>query len=50
MPFMDGHYLTGEVEDLGLEELPGVQGLKSLRVGVNLASKALSERLRRMVA
>ena len=43
-------YLTGEVEDLELEDLPGVQGLKSLRIGVNLESKALSKRLQRMVA
>jgi len=43
-------YLTGEVEDLELEDLPGIQGLKSLRIGVNLESKVLSERLQRMVA
>jgi hypothetical protein len=37
-------YLTGEVERLDLEELPGVQGLKSIRVGVDMTSQALSER------
>jgi hypothetical protein len=37
-------YLTGEIEDLELAELPGVQGLKSLRVAVDLKSKALSGR------
>jgi hypothetical protein len=29
-------YLTSEVEDLELEELPGAQGLRALRVGINL--------------
>lgn len=38
-------YLTGEVERLDLEELPGVQGLKSIRVGVDMTSQALSERV-----
>ena len=37
-------YLNGETEALELEDLPGLQGLKSLRVGVNLESQALSER------
>jgi hypothetical protein len=37
-------YLTGETEELELAELPGVRGLKSLRIGVDLKSKALSER------
>ena len=32
-------YLTGEVEDLELAGLPGVEGLKSLRVGVDLESR-----------
>ena len=36
-------YLTGESENLELEDLPGVKGLRSLRVGVNLESQALSE-------
>jgi len=31
-------YLTGEVEDLELEELQGVPGLRALRVAVDLAS------------
>ncbi len=38
-------YLNGEVERLDLEELPGVQGLKSIRVGVDMTSQALSERV-----
>ncbi len=37
-------YLKGEIEDLELAEMPGVQGLKSLRINVDLKSKALSER------
>ena len=37
-------YLTGETEELELAELPGVRGLKSLRIDVDLKSKALSER------
>ncbi|MFC1895281.1 GAF domain-containing protein [Thermodesulfobacteriota bacterium] len=36
-------YLTQEAEDLQLEEMSGVQGLRSLRVGVSLDSQALSE-------
>jgi GAF domain len=35
-------YLTGELETLDLEDLPGVQGLKALRVGVDLASEAMA--------
>ena len=31
-------YLTSDLETLDLEELPGVQGLKALRVGVALDS------------
>ncbi|MEA3232107.1 MAG: hypothetical protein U9Q05_10185, partial [Thermodesulfobacteriota bacterium] len=33
-------YLTEELEKLEVEDLPGVQGLRSFRVGVNLESKA----------
>jgi hypothetical protein len=29
-------YVTGEVEELGLEALQGVQGLRALRVGIDL--------------
>ena len=36
-------YLTGEVEEVELDQLPGVQGLRSLRIGVNLDSRILSE-------
>jgi GAF domain-containing protein len=32
----DSGYLTGEVEDLELEDLQGIQGLRALRVTVNL--------------
>lgn len=36
-------FLRGEVENLDLEDLPGVQGLRALRVEVDLSSKALEE-------
>jgi hypothetical protein len=36
-------YLRDEVESLELDDLPGVQGLKALRVGVNVESAALAE-------
>ena len=41
-------YLSGDPETLELEDLPGVQGLRSLRVGVNLESQALSQRVKSM--
>jgi hypothetical protein len=31
-------YVTGEVEELGLEELQGVQGLRALRIGIDLSA------------
>jgi hypothetical protein len=37
-------YLLDDVESLDLEDLPGVQGLKALRVGINVESPALAER------
>jgi hypothetical protein len=37
--------VTGDLESLELEDLPGVQGLRALRVGVNLTSEALSRRI-----
>jgi hypothetical protein len=37
-------YLTRELESVELADLPGVQGLKSFRVGVNLESQTLSEK------
>ena len=43
-------FLTGELENLELAALPGVQGLRSLRIGVNLESEALSERVKRMAS
>jgi hypothetical protein len=33
-------YVTGEVEELGLEELQGVQGLRALRVAIDLSAPA----------
>jgi GAF domain-containing protein len=33
-------YVTGEVEDLGLEDLQGVHGLRALRVGIDLSAPA----------
>ena len=36
-------YLRDDVESLELDDLPGVQGLKALRVGVNIESAALAE-------
>jgi hypothetical protein len=41
-------FLTGETEALEIEELPGVQGLKALRVEIDLESPALSERVSKM--
>ncbi len=38
-------YLTGDVEQLALGELQGVQGLQALRVGVDLESPKLRERV-----
>ena len=35
--------LNDDIESLELNDLPGVQGLKALRVEVNLKSKALAE-------
>ncbi len=41
-------YLTNEVEPLELEDLPGVQGLRSLRVSVDLKSGTLLKQSERM--
>src|SRR5215510_11979964 len=38
-------YLTGEVENLDLAELQGVQGLRALRVAVDLENSKLQQRL-----
>lgn len=38
-------YLTGEVEDLNLDDMQGVQGLKSLRVSIDLKSKTMFEKI-----
>jgi len=37
-------FLNDEAERLELEEMPGVQGLRALRVGIDLQSKILSRR------
>ena len=42
-------YLNGELEKLELDELQGVQGLKSIRVGVDMASQALSEKVGQII-
>jgi GAF domain-containing protein len=34
-------YVTGEIEDLGLQELQGVHGLRALRVGIDVSAPAL---------
>ena len=41
-------FLKGETEALDVEELPGVQGLKALRVEIDLDSPVISERVARM--
>jgi hypothetical protein len=33
-------YVTGEIEDLGLQELQGVHGLRALRVGIDVSAPA----------
>ncbi|NNG07859.1 MAG: GAF domain-containing protein [Desulfobacteraceae bacterium] len=43
-------YLTGELETVELADLPGVQGLKSFRVGVNLESQTLSEKAKMLAS
>jgi hypothetical protein len=37
-------FLSDDLERLELEEMPGVQGLKALRVGIDLESEALARR------
>ena len=41
-------FLKGEVEALDVEELPGVQGLRALRVEIDLTSPVIAERVNRM--
>jgi hypothetical protein len=41
-------FLTGQIERLELEDLPGVQGLRALRLAINLDSAALSDRIEAM--
>lgn len=40
-------YLTRDLEDVALEELPGAHGLRALRVGVDLGNPRLERRLAR---
>ncbi|MGB6068232.1 MAG: GAF domain-containing protein [Desulfomonilaceae bacterium] len=47
--FLQGQgYLEDGPESLELDDLPGVQGLMALRVGINVQSTALAERATRM--
>ncbi|HTY24030.1 MAG TPA: hypothetical protein VMC85_12920 [Desulfomonilaceae bacterium] len=49
--FLQGQeYLNHDLESLELDDLPGVQGLRALRVGINLDSPALAERALGMCA
>ena len=43
-------YLAEEIERLELEDLPGVQGLKALRVGVNVHSAKMLEKIKKMAS
>lgn len=43
-------FLHPDVERLDLDDLPGVQGLKALRIGVNLSSPELAARADRMLS
>lgn len=43
-------FLKTDLEPLELDDLPGAQGLKGLRVSVNLTSAALVERVQRIAA
>jgi hypothetical protein len=40
-------YLTDELEALDLEDMPDVQGLRSLRVGINLESREMAQKIER---
>ena len=49
--FLQGQgYLDDDLESLELDDLPGVQGLRALRVGISLQSATLAERAGSMVA
>ncbi len=41
-------YLSSDLESLELEDLPGIQGLRALRVGIDLESRVLAQRAERM--
>jgi hypothetical protein len=48
--FLQGQdYLNDDLESLELDDLPGVQGLRALRVGVKLESTTLASRLNKLV-
>jgi hypothetical protein len=42
-------YLTGDLESLDVEELPGVHGLRALRASIDLESSVIAERVNRMI-
>lgn len=42
-------YLKGDAEALGVEELPGVQGLRAMRASVDLESPVLAERVTKVI-
>ena len=47
--FLQGQdYLNDDLESLELDDLPGVQGLRALRVGVKLESTTLASRLNKL--
>jgi hypothetical protein len=49
--FLQGRgYLDYDLESLELDDLPGVQGLRALRIGVSLQSATLAERAGRVLA
>lgn len=45
---ISSEHLLNDVEILDVEDLPGVQGLKAFRVGINLVSGSLAERCERV--
>ncbi|AFM25855.1 GAF domain-containing protein [Desulfomonile tiedjei] len=44
-----GGFLNDDLEEMELDDLPDVKGMKALRVGVNLRSSALADRLQRVM-
>jgi GAF domain len=41
-------YLMPDIESVELEDLPGVRGLKALRIGINLDAQALAQRVEKL--